>query len=159
MFGDSTRVLVLCTHPGRLLIYSAIFNCLGFFRVTLCSSFTEVQLACARQPSFDLLLHDDFTSKCEELQRLELMSRAKVFEQVVLVGNFTADERYRLFDWAWTKRVGLLDIVEKPLSLTRLREVLDGLVVALAPCIAEPDSYSDCQSLRASASVGVTQGI
>ncbi|WP_371226985.1 hypothetical protein ACAW63_16795 [Pseudomonas sp. QE6] len=131
MFGVSARVLVLCPHPGRLLIYSSIFNCLGFFRMTLCTDFTEVQRACARQQSsFDLFLLDDFTPDHDELFRLETMNRARAFDQVVLVGNFVEDERYGLFDWAWAKHVGLLDVVEKPLSMTRLRNALDGLVIA-----------------------------
>ena len=131
MFGTSARVLVLCTHPGRLLIYSAIFNCLGFFRMTLCSDFEEVQQACAQQQlPFDLFLHDDFTPELEELLHLEAMSRARAFESVVLVSNLVEKERYRLFDWAWAKHVGLLDVVEKPLSMTRLRKALDGLLLA-----------------------------
>ena len=118
-----------------------IFNRLGFFRVTLCSNFTEVQRACTLQPSFDLFLYDDFAPECDELLRLEAMSRARNFDQVVLVGNFAEDDRYHLFDWAWTKHVGLLDVVEKPLSMTRLREALDGLVITLAPCLDEPAAY------------------
>lgn len=131
MFGSSARILVLCTHPGRLLIYSAILNYLGFFRMTLCSEFAEAQRVCAQQrSSFDLFLHDVITPDIDYLLQLESMSRARAFEHVVLISNVVEDERYRLFEWAWAKHIGLLDVIEKPLSITRLRKALDGLLLA-----------------------------
>ncbi|QRY77766.1 response regulator [Pseudomonas sp. PDNC002] len=131
MFGFSARILVLCTHPGRLLIYSAILNYLGFFRMTLCSEFSEAQRACSQQrSSFDLFLLDDLTPDIDYLLKLEAMSRARAFENVVLVSNVVDYERYRLFEWAWEKHVGLLDVIAKPLSITRLRKALDGLLLA-----------------------------
>lgn len=134
MFGTSVRALVLCGNSGRQITFSAMLNRLGIFRMALCSNVEELQEACARHPSFDLFIIEDFTPGIEELRRLENMSRAGDFSQVILMGNHTSNERAQLFKWAWAHHVALLDVIEKPISVARLCEALDRLVIAVDPC-------------------------
>lgn len=129
MFGRSIRALVMCSSPGHQLIISAMLNRLEIFCIALCMSWEEIQLACARQPAFDLFIVDEFKLGFDELRRLEVMSKSSNFDQVILMGNHSSSERQQLFKWAWQKHVGLLDIIEKPLSPSRLKEALDRLVV------------------------------
>lgn len=138
MFGYSARALVLCNNSGRQLVLSAMLNRLGIFRMALCANVEELQKACAGRPPFDLFLVDDFIPGIDELLHLENMSKAGDFNQLVLVGSQTASERNQLFKWAWKKHVGLLDIIERPVSMARLREALDRLVITVDPCNAEP---------------------
>lgn len=95
--------------------------------MALCSGLEEVKLACARRSSFDIYIVDNFSPTSEAFDRLELMSGMDDFKQVLLLGCYSESEQERIYKWAWSKRVGLLGIVEKPVTLSRLHEALDGL--------------------------------
>ncbi|WP_315809268.1 hypothetical protein [Pseudomonas sp. C9-3] len=74
---------------------------------------------------------DEFIPNVAELRLLEDMSRSGGFDKVVLLGSYAVSEKDQLFKWAWSRRVGLLDIIEKPTLVVRLREILGRMVVAV----------------------------
>ncbi|MNN62223.1 hypothetical protein D3C81_1775070 [compost metagenome] len=62
------------------------------------------------------------------LSRLQSMSRANSFGQLVLVGNTTELEKERLYQWAWNNKVPLLRVLDNPATLAKFRELIDSLV-------------------------------
>ncbi|MCP8464897.1 hypothetical protein NK553_13160 [Pseudomonas sp. ZM23] len=129
MATNSPRAMVLCSHPGRLLNYSVLLNRLEFYHLSLCLNLDEVRKALAAKQRYSLFIHDDFVPGASALMSLKALSQSNAFRQFVLVGNFSAEEKSGLFQWAWTHRVPLLEVLDKPISLAQLREVTGSMVL------------------------------
>jgi hypothetical protein len=129
MATTSRRVMVLCSHPGRLLSYSVLLNRLEFYHLSLCLNLDEVRKALATRQRYSLFIHDDFRPGPNELLSLKALSRSNTFRQFLLVGNYSTEEKRGLLQWAWANRVPLLDVLDKPLSLAQLREVTNSMVL------------------------------
>lgn len=125
----SRRAMVLCSHPGRLLNYSVLLNRLEFYHLSLCLNLDEVRKALATRQRYSLFIHDDFRPGQSELLSLKALSQSNTFRQFLLVGSYSAEEKRGLMQWAWSNRVPLLDVVDKPLSLAQLREVTSSMVL------------------------------
>ncbi|WP_242439400.1 hypothetical protein [Pseudomonas nitroreducens] len=125
----SRRAMVLCSHPGRLLNYSVLLNRLEFYHLSLCLNLDEVRKALATRQRYGLFIHDDFRPGPSELLSLKALSRSNTFRQFLLVGNYSAEERRGLMQWAWANRVPLLDVLDKPISLAQLREATSSMVL------------------------------
>lgn len=125
----SRRAMVLCSHPGRLLNYSALLNRLEFYHLSLCLNLDEVRKALSGRQRYSLFIHDDFRPGPNELMSLKALSQSNTFRQFLLVGNYSAEEKRGLMQWAWANRVPLLDVLDKPLSLAQLREVTGSMVL------------------------------
>lgn len=128
MTAISRRAMVLCSHPGRLLDYGVLFNRLEFYHLSLCQGLDEVRKALSRRQHYSLFIHDDFVPGASELMSLKTLSQSNAFHQFVLAGNYSAEEKTALYQWAWRNRVPLLQVLDKPLSLVQLREVTSSLV-------------------------------
>ncbi|WP_256676114.1 hypothetical protein [Pseudomonas sp. SCB32] len=129
MAAISRRAMVLCSHPGRLLDYSVLFNRLEFYHLSLCQDMDEVRKALSSQQRYSLLVLDDFVPGAGELMSLKTLSQSNAFRQFVLAGNYSAEEKTGLYQWAWRNRVPLLQVLDKPLSLAQLREVTSSMVL------------------------------
>lgn len=57
---------------------------------------------------------------------LKILNQSNAFRQFVLAGNYNIEEKAGLYQWAWKNRV-LVQILDKPLSLARLRKVTSSL--------------------------------
>ncbi|MFK8399353.1 hypothetical protein M2D07_012680 [Pseudomonas sp. BGr12] len=125
----SRRAMVLCSHPGRLLNYSVLLNRLEFYHLSLCLNLDEVRKALSGRQRYSLFIHDDFRPGPNELMSLKALSQSNTFRQFLLVGNYSAEERRGLMQWAWANRVPLLDVLDKPISLAQLREVTSSMVL------------------------------
>jgi len=125
----SRRAMVLCSHPGRLLNYSVLLNRLEFYHLSLCLNLDEVRKALSGRQRYSLFIHDDFRPGPNELMSLKALSQSNTFRQFLLVGNYSAEERRGLMQWAWANRVPLLDVLDKPISLAQLREVTGSMVL------------------------------
>lgn len=125
----SRRAMVLCSHPGRLLNYSVLLNRLEFYHLSLCLNLDEVRKALSGRQRYSLFIHDDFRPGPNELMSLKALSQSNTFRQFLLVGNYSAEEKRGLMQWAWANRVPLLDVLDKPLSLAQLREVTGSMVL------------------------------
>ncbi|MCG8905862.1 hypothetical protein [Pseudomonas sp. DP-17] len=125
----SRRAMVLCSHPDRLLNYSVLLNRLEFYHLSLCLNLDEVRKALATRQRYGLFIHDDFRPGPSELHSLKALSRSNTFRQFLLVGNYSAEERRGLMQWAWANRVPLLDVLDKPISLAQLREATSSMVL------------------------------
>lgn len=68
MGSDQENIVVMCQHPGVLLNYSALLNCLGYFKVVLCSNMKEVRRALRNLPSVDFF--------CWMILKLEVLMRS-----------------------------------------------------------------------------------
>ncbi|MBD9512443.1 hypothetical protein IB255_01115 [Pseudomonas sp. PDM22] len=121
--------MVLCSHPGRLLNYSVLLNRLEFYHLSLCLNLDEVRKALSGRQRYSLFIHDDFRPGPNELMSLKALSQSNTFRQFLLVGNYSAEERRGLMQWAWANRVPLLDVLDKPISLAQLREVTSSMVL------------------------------
>ncbi|KJK00654.1 hypothetical protein UB43_14325 [Pseudomonas sp. 21] len=121
--------MVLCSHPGRLLNYSVLLNRLEFYHLSLCLNLDEVRKALSGRQRYSLFIHDDFRPGQSELLSLKALSQSNTFRQFLLVGNYSAEERRGLMQWAWANRVPLLDVLDKPISLAQLREVTSSMVL------------------------------
>ncbi|QRY82423.1 hypothetical protein JVX91_14225 [Pseudomonas sp. PDNC002] len=121
--------MVLCSHPGRLLNYSVLLNRLEFYHLSLCLNLDEVRKALSSRQRYSLFIHDDFVPGPSELLSLKSLSQSNAFRQFLLVGNYSAEEKRGLFQWAWANRVPLLDVLDKPISLAQLREVTSSMVL------------------------------
>ncbi|MDN6857430.1 hypothetical protein QO207_12615 [Pseudomonas sp. CAN2814] len=128
MANNPRRAMVLCSHPGRLLNYSVLLNRLEFYHLSLCLNLDEVRKALSGRQRYSLFIHDDFVPGPNELLSLKSLSQNSAFRQFLLVGNYSAEEKRGLFQWAWANRVPLLDVLDKPLSLAQLREVTSSMV-------------------------------
>lgn len=129
MAAISRRAMVLCAHPGRLMDYGALLNCLEFYHLSLCQDLDEVRKVLASQQRYSLFIHDDFVPGPDELVSLKTLGQSNAFRQFVLVGSYSAEEKTGLFQWAWRHRVPLLRVLDKPVSLAQLREITDSLVL------------------------------
>lgn len=125
----SRRAMVLCSHPGRLLNYSVLLNRLELYHLSLCLNLDEVRKALSGRQRYSLFIHDDFRPGPNELMSLKALSQSNTFRQFLLVGNYSAEEKRGLMQWAWANRVPLLDVLDKPLSLAQLREVTGSMVL------------------------------
>ncbi|MBB4866223.1 hypothetical protein HNP46_005128 [Pseudomonas nitritireducens] len=125
----SRRAMVLCSHPGRLLNYSVLLNRLEFYHLSLCLNLDEVRKALSARHRYSLFIHDDFAPGPSELLSLKSLSQSNAFRQFLLVGNYSAEEKRGLMQWAWANRVPLLDVLDKPISLAQLREVTSSMVL------------------------------
>ena len=128
MAAISRRAMVLCSHPGRLLDYSALLNRLEFYHLSLCQDLDEVRKALSSQQRYSLFILDDFAPGPGELMSLKTLSQSNAFRQFVLAGNYSDREKTGLYQWAWRNRVPLLQVLDRPLSLAQLREVANSLV-------------------------------
>lgn len=129
MAAISRRAMVLCSHPGRLLDYSALLNRLEFYHLSLCQDLDAVRKALSSQQRYSLFIYDDFVPGANELMSLQILARGNAFRQFVLAGSYSAEEKAGLYQWAWRNRVPLLQVLDKPLSLAQLREVTSSLVL------------------------------
>ncbi len=129
MAAISRRAMVLCAHPGRLLDYSVLLNRLEFYHLSLCQDLDEVRKALSSQLRYSLFILDDFVPGPSELMSLRTLSQSNAFRQFALAGNYSAEQKTGLYQWAWRNRVPLLQVLDKPLSLAQLREVTSSMVL------------------------------
>jgi len=129
MAAISRRAMVLCSHPGRLLDYSALLNRLEFYHLSLCQDMDEVRKALSSQQRYSLFIHDDFVPGASELMSLKTLGQSNAFRQFVLAGHYSSEEKAGLYQWAWRNRVPLLQVLDKPVSLAQLREITGSLVL------------------------------
>lgn len=106
--------------------------------MALCSNLEEVRQACARNAGFDLFITEELIPGIDELNRLSAMSKDGCFKRLLIVGNYSSCEKSQLFKWALEKRVGLLDVVEKPMSAMLLLQALEKLP-KVADCNLDAD--------------------
>ncbi|MCY1394810.1 hypothetical protein D9M71_97370 [compost metagenome] len=123
MSPNRPRVLVLCSHPGRLLNYSVLLNRLNFFHLSLCQNLEEVRKVLLKKNPYALFIYDDFIPGVVELATLRRLSENHSIGQFLLTGSFNEQDKARLFQWACGSRVPLLQVLDKPFTLNQLREV------------------------------------
>jgi len=126
MLPASRRVLVFCPHHGCLQQFAIWLNRLEVYHLSLCASPEEVEAALANGQRYNLFIFDDFSS--DDLEYLRRLAKEAAFEQFLLVGGFNEQERLDLLRWAWSRRVPLLRVQERPFGLAHLRQALAALV-------------------------------
>lgn len=129
MTTTSQRVMVLCSHSGRLINYSALLNHLEFYQVSLCQSLEQVREVLTSRQVYSLFIYDDFEPEFGGLMMLKLLSQRNIFSQLVLVGCFSDEQKMVLFQWAWRNHVPLLGVLDKPIKLAQLRDITNSMIL------------------------------
>ncbi|WP_159936783.1 hypothetical protein [Pseudomonas sp. S35] len=124
MGSDQENIVVMCQHSGVLLNYSAMLNCLGYFKVVLCSNMKDVRRALGNLRSVDIFLLDDFKVGSVDVQHLIDINCGGRVKRFLLVGDFTFDDHFRVFAWAKAHHISLLGMIRHPV---RAHEILDYL--------------------------------
>ncbi|MCY1418988.1 hypothetical protein D3C76_393360 [compost metagenome] len=139
MTPNPRRVLVLCSQPGRLLNYSVLLNRLNYFHLSLCQNLDEVRKVLAKKNPYSLFIYDDFIPGVGEMAPLRRLSENHQIGQFLLVGSFNEHDKTRLFRWACSSSVPLLQVLDKPFNLAQLREA-----------IGDPECAEDCNGCKCS---------
>lgn len=120
MGSEQKRIIVLCRHAGVLLNYSALFNQLGCFNVSLCSNMNEVLKALRHINSADYFLLDDFKVGSVDEHHIKNLNFGGRIKQFLLVGDFIFDDHCRVFTWARAHHISLLGMIRPPLRTYEL---------------------------------------
>lgn len=147
MHPSSRRVLVFCPHHGCLQQFAIWLNSLEVYHLSLCASLDQVEAALANGRRYHLVIFDGFST--DDLQFLRRLANEAAIEQFLLVGDFNEQERVDLLRWAWSHRVPILRVLERPFGLAHLRQALSALVdysgaaLRTKPCLqAAPNAVS-----------------
>jgi len=117
------KVVVLCGHFISLIGYSRTFNELGYYSVSLCSSSQEVLDLLRAGRTFEYLVFDAFDIG-RDAAHLERIAGHGAIGAIVLVADVNSQQRRQVFHWAKSRKVPLLGVLQVPLRLQELHEVI-----------------------------------
>ncbi|ABR82049.1 MULTISPECIES: hypothetical protein [Pseudomonas aeruginosa group] len=118
------RAMVLCANPGRLLRYGALFNCCGYFHLSLCLDQQELRRSLDQGFPYDYFLHDGFRLDPACKSTLAMLGRSGKVERFLLVGELDCREKRLLFEWSTGHNLSIRSLSDRPLGHAALAALM-----------------------------------
>ncbi|WP_371365392.1 hypothetical protein ACA097_19610 [Pseudomonas sp. QL9] len=114
MFKEDVGVMVYCRNACSLIGYSTRLNALGHYRLSLCSSATEVTELLEAGKRFRFLVFDGFDLG-SYAQLLNELAWFEAINEFVVVADVNSMQRLEIFYWAKDIELPLRAVLQAPL--------------------------------------------